>query len=130
MDTHALLWFDLGIESLGPVSRKLIQETSANGEAAVASISFWEIAMLNAKDRISLREPLSEWRQSLLADGLAEIPLCGAIGIVAGGLTELHGDPADRIIMATAMRRSASLLTADRALLAWTGEVECIDARQ
>jgi PIN domain nuclease of toxin-antitoxin system len=63
-------------------------------------------------------------------DTIRLIPLEPAIAVEAGELEELHGDPADRIIIATARHFSAPLLTADRAILAYgaAGHVEAIDA--
>jgi PIN domain nuclease of toxin-antitoxin system len=61
--------------------------------------------------------------------GLNEIPLDGAIGIRAGQLADMHGDPADRIIVATALA-GHTLVTSDRQILAWPGALERIDARR
>lgn len=48
----------------------------------------------------------------------------------ASELDELHGDPFDRIIVATALVEGAILLTADQSLLAWPGELRRLDARR
>jgi len=94
-----------------------------------SAISFWEVAMLARKDRISLGRPLEYWRQSLFGLGLKEIPVDGAIGLTAGGLESLHGDPADRIIVATTLQLGTTLISADERLLSWSGEIDCHDAR-
>jgi PIN domain nuclease of toxin-antitoxin system len=57
------------------------------------------------------------------------VPRLGEIGIAAAQLQDLHGDPADRIILATALHHRATLVTADQRLLAWTGPLERHDAR-
>ena len=85
--------------------------------------------MLVAKQRIVIEVPLPTWRQDLLNLGLREIPVSGEIGIAAVQLDQLHGDPADRIIVATALLREATLMTADRKLLEWSGQLERYDAR-
>jgi len=69
------------------------------------------------------------WRQDLLSLGLIEIPVDGDIGIVAVHLENLHSDPADRLIIATALLRSAVLVTADQRILDWPGKLERINAR-
>ena len=53
----------------------------------------------------------------------------GTIGIAANQLQNFHDDPADRLIVATAMGLGASLVTSDARLLAWRGPLVCIDAR-
>ncbi len=68
-------------------------------------------------------------RRDLLAQGLVEIPVSGVIGIRAGVLPELHGDPADRLIVATALE-GHELLTADRRILDWPGKLSRIDATE
>ena len=50
---------------------------------ACSAISFWEVAMLAERRRISLRQPLSAWRRELLESGLGEIPVAGRIGLPA-----------------------------------------------
>jgi PIN domain nuclease of toxin-antitoxin system len=55
----------------------------------------------------------------MLAAGIRELPLTGEIAILAGELENLHGDPADRVIVATAIAHDATLMTADANLLRW-----------
>lgn len=114
---------------MGPEVHRRIRAGLAAGENSVSSISFWEIAMLIAKGRYRLVRPVLGWREDLLARGIAEIPVDGSIAALAGGLDWEHGDPADRIMVATAMRLGATLLTSDRRILSWRGPVECADAR-
>ena len=64
----------------------------------------------------------------MLRIGLNEIPLHGNTAILAGRLQKLHGDPADRIIVATAIDHSATLVTADKKILEWDGLSQVIDA--
>ena len=85
--------------------------------------------MLVQKGRITLLQELAAWRSLLLRDGLVEIPVDGALGVRAGSLADIGGDPADRSIVATAMN-GHTLITSDRKLLAWPGQVERLDARR
>lgn len=73
--------------------------------------------MLVEKGRVRVDMDLSVWRKDLLQQGLLELPLTGDIAIRAAELKSLHGDPADRLIAATALQHSLSLLTADEKLL-------------
>jgi PIN domain nuclease of toxin-antitoxin system len=121
LDTHVLLWLDRDDPALGPTSRELIREAWTNGAVAVCAISFWEVAMLAARGRINLRQTPESWRLDWLRAGLEEIPLDGANAVAASALEAFHADPADRFIVATALARGATLLTADQAILAWPG---------
>ena len=95
----------------------------------MSAISFWEIAMLQAKGRVAVPEDVSLWRQEQLAQGIIELPVDGAIAARAGGLPDMHGDPADRIIVATVLG-GHSLLTADERILSWSGPLDSQDARE
>ena len=119
---------DEGNTRLGQKSRKLIDKGLRNEEVAVSAISFWEIAMLIQKNRLSLSQPVSQWMQDLLQQGLNEIAVTGGIGIIASELVNFHGDPADRMIMATAIAYSATLVTADTNILKWKGQIQRHDA--
>ena len=114
---------------MGQNAYRRVQASLAAGENAVSAVSFWETAMLISKGRYRLFKPIVEWRKELLTRGLTEIPIDGLIAAQAGELDWEHGDPADRIILATAMRLGLRLLTADRKILSWRGPVELIDAR-
>jgi PIN domain nuclease of toxin-antitoxin system len=128
LDTHALVWLDQNDTSLGVQARQRADQALQRGVLAVSAISFWETAMLVGKNRISMSIPVEVWRKDLLGLGLIEIPIDGDIGIKAATL-DLHGDPADRLVVATCLSRGAALLTADLPLLEWRGEVECYNAR-
>lgn len=85
--------------------------------------------MLVQRGRIVLPLPATEWRSELLQAGLREIVLDGRIGILASHLENLHRDPADRFIIATALQNQATLVTADENVLAWPSELLRQDAR-
>lgn len=130
LDTHALIWLMEGSEPLGRGTSRLADRALADDELAVASISFWEIAMLADRGRILLDMPVARWRLRVLAIGLDEIPLTGDLAIGAAGLVDFHPDPADRIIVATGMAAGAVLATADDRILGWSGQLERHDARR
>jgi PIN domain nuclease of toxin-antitoxin system len=110
-------------------ARRLVDAASRAGDLGVSAISFWEIAMLVAKGRIRIGQPLASWRRDWLRRGVVELPMTGAIGIDAVLLASFHADPADRWIVATARRAGAILLTADDRILAWPGRLDRQDAR-
>ncbi len=119
LDTHVLVWLDEGSRRLGKKALRTIDRGLASGQLSVASISFWEISMLINKKRLDIQMELDVWRMQLLQSGLREIPLQGSTAIRAGLLTGFHGDPADRIIVATALENAAFLMTADKKILNW-----------
>ena len=100
-----------------------------NSELAVSAITFWEVAMLRTKGRLFFPEDVELWRRELLGHGIVEIPVDGEIGIRANRLSDFHSDPADRIIVATALA-GHQLVTADRRILGWAGNLNRLDARR
>ena len=127
LDTHILIWREHNDRRLGPRTRALVDRALRDGDAGVSVISFWEIAMRVQKGHLNLPLELYSWRRSLAAIGLVEIAISGDIAARAGFLMDLHGDPADRIIIATALE-GHDLVTADRRILGWPGRLLRLDA--
>ena len=69
-------------------------------------------------------------RKELIESGLIEMTIDGEIGISAAALDSFHGDPADRIITATAYINGLVLLTADQQILQWNNQCALQDARK
>jgi PIN domain nuclease of toxin-antitoxin system len=128
LDTHALVWIMSDNPSLGLQSKVVIASAFADSAIAVSAMSFWETTMLSDRGRITIHEDASSWRQKVLRLGISEIPISGDIAIAAARLTEFHGDPADRLIAATAIVNGATLVTADRRILKWRSPLPRIDA--
>ena len=100
-------------------SSHLITEAAGEGTLLLSVFSVWELGMLEAKGRIQLSAPCEEWvRKALATRGLTLAPLTPEIALESTRLPgSFHGDPADRIIAATARRMGARLLTRDGKLL-------------
>lgn len=130
LDTHVLVWVAEDDEQLGRTAGGRIERALQRDELAVSAFTFWEIAMLATKGRLRLTSPPAEARRRALESGVREIPVTGDIAVAAAGLSGFHGDPADRIIAATAMAMDAVLLTADRTLLTWRGGLKSTNARR
>jgi PIN domain nuclease of toxin-antitoxin system len=130
LDTHALIWVVEGSKRLGRRVSRLADDALAGDRLGVASISFWEIAMLVNRGRITVDPSVDQWRLRVLGLGVQEIPLTGDIAIAAVGLADLHRDPADRIIVATGVATGATLVTADDRILGWPGTLKRQDARR
>ncbi len=84
--------------------------------------------MRTQKGQLEFPTDLYSWRRRMLEQGLVEIPVRGDIAIRASQLQNMHGDPADRIILATALE-GHQLITADQRIHDWTGDVMRLDAR-
>jgi PIN domain nuclease of toxin-antitoxin system len=122
LDTHFWIWLQNGEPGVftGPV-RRAIEASAAGGRLYLSIISVWEVAMLESKGRIELSLPCGLWVQQALAiPGLAVIPLTPEIAVESCNLPPpFQGDPADRIIVATARNMGARLLTRDGKIIAY-----------
>lgn len=128
-DTQAVIWYLDANSRLGQQARDRIAEAISEGQAAFSAMSIWEIGMLLQKGRIPSGRTAEQWREQLLSTGFDEISVDGAIAARAGGLEDMHGDPADRIIVATALEGHL-LITSDRPILDWPHELDSFDARR
>lgn len=109
-----LLWWQA--ES-GRLSQKARDRIAAASRVMVSPISCWQVARLVAKGRVELDRPTAKWVQDLFAaPGLGVAELTPGVATAAGELTGFHGDPADRILYATARASGTTLLSADRQL--------------
>jgi PIN domain nuclease of toxin-antitoxin system len=132
-DTHAWVWSAEGnVDQLGPQARAAILESEARGALLVSAISIWEVAMLHAKGRLQLTLDLERWvERALAAPGTRLVPLEPEIAIHSAQLPgSFHGDPADRILVATARILGAQLLTRDQQILRYAraGHLRVMDA--
>ena len=129
LDTNALIWLLEDSNALGARADAEIERALRANRLLTSAASFWEVAVLVAKKRLILDRPVLQWRADALRAGVEEVPLNGEIAVEAVMLPDLHGDPGDRFIAATAIRMQAALVTSDARLLAWKGPLVCIDAR-
>jgi len=118
LDTHVAVWITTGTP-FGRRTISLIKKALDEDDVGISAISFWEIAMLVAKHRLRRLRSATEQRAKILSAGARELPLDGEICLLGGELEGLHADPADRLIVATAIVHEATLVTADERLLRW-----------
>jgi PIN domain nuclease of toxin-antitoxin system len=113
LDTHALIWYASDSPKLSTSAKDQI---IAAESVFVCAISAWEIGMLVEKERLALSIDVEEWIK--LAYQLTKvkwISLTPEIAVLAARLPgEFHGDPADRLICATALAKNVILITADK----------------
>ena len=118
----------LGERLLETELRTLINAAWRADNLCVSTISSWELKLLKRKQRIRFPDDVGAWRRELLAQSVIEIPVDGSIGIRAASLQDFHADPADRMIVATALEEH-QLVTADHSILGWSGALDRMDAR-
>jgi PIN domain nuclease of toxin-antitoxin system len=113
LDTHALLWWATEPARL---SRRIRQRLAEAERLGVPTIVFWELAMLVRRGRLAIDIPIRDWtRQVLAVPRVTQLPLTAEIAVLADSL-QMHADPADRFIVATAMVGEHPLATKDRLL--------------
>lgn len=119
LDTHILIWLVMGDPSLSRSFINTIEEHSKTGTILISPISVWEIGMLVEKKRIELTMDCQQWIDEILrSPGISLAPISAKIAILSTRLPGIvHGDPADRILIATAHEENAVLVTADDKLL-------------
>jgi PIN domain nuclease of toxin-antitoxin system len=130
-DTHIWVWLlngDFRIKRSHLLPR--IAGASRQSGLYASAISIWEIAMLEAKGRIAFSTGIAAWiEDAVKAPGFQVFPLLPEISIDSTRLPgHFHGDPADRIIVATARFLKCTLITADKKILSYSagGYLEAI----
>jgi PIN domain nuclease of toxin-antitoxin system len=115
LDTHVWIWWLTPDSPLRAREREALDRAAENRELHLAAISLWEAQVLHARKRIELPVPFSEWISDA-ADPrmLTLLPLDIDVVIAADALPSgFHGDPADRLIVATARAHAMPLATRD-----------------
>ena len=121
LDTHVWLWWLLGSERLSASERRALDQLAASGNVCLAAMSLWEAQMLQAKGHLILNRPFPAWlRQAAATDVVQLLPLNADVVVIAVDAlpNTFHGDPADRLIVATAVAHGLPLATHDQAIQA------------
>lgn len=115
LDTHVLLWWTNNAKQLSPIARSAIEKERMTNELAISAISIWEVCMLVRSGDLTLRVDIETWLRDMM-----QIPFLQVISVdatIAKTAVYLpnwsHKDPADRIIVATALRLGVPLVTRD-----------------
>jgi len=116
LDTHVWLWW---VHDRTLLSAAADEALDAGLPIAVSTVSCWEIALLVAKDRVTLSESAEIWiERTVRMLALQVVPLSLEAAVLAGNRDFLpsHRDPADRLILASAVTHDAKLVTRDERL--------------
>ncbi len=124
LDTHAWVWWLARRSKLGRAAARSISRADRIG---IPAIAVWEVANKAARGHIDLDRPYELWiDEALAADPRIEVlPPAPRISIEAARLSWDHRDPADRMIVATALVHGAPLVTSDETIHE-SGFVRCV----
>ena len=122
LDTHIWIWYLDSPELLSERARTTVDHARDESDILISSISTWEVFMLESKGRLRLRIPVLEWlRKSERLSFLRFVPVDNDIARLSVQLPEYpHQDPADRMIIATALSLGARIVTKDHKIQDYT----------
>ena len=115
IDTHVLLWSILAPQNLSAKAKKILKKEEEEKSVFASAISVWEIYLLVKKGRISLSTDTDSWIEDVeRLNFLHFIPIDNRIAARSVTLPgDFHGDPADRMIVATAREKGMVIITKD-----------------
>lgn len=114
-DTHVWVWSAAGDSRAGKLR-------DFSGTAIISAISQWEVSMLAMKGRLSLMPDEESWFSANLESPFSLAPLTAEISTASCRLPDFNRDPANRIIVATAITLGIPLITADEKIIRWNEE--------
>jgi len=134
LDTHAWVWFLQASPKLGRRAKSTVERALGHDGLVISAMTPWEIALLAASGKLPFARDVGEWlREQVSIPGTKLQPLSIEIAVESTRLPgQLHGDPADRIIVATARCLELPLMTADARMLDYgnSGHVITVDATE
>lgn len=112
LDTHIWVrWLEPDTDPLPAAISGLIDNSD---HVAISAVSCWEVSYLVKRNRLMLPLPMDEWLQAALDEsGVTSVSLTATMATRAAALADIHRDPADRFIIATAIETGATLLSLD-----------------
>ena len=118
LDTHAWIWWITESENLSVQATESVNKADIIG---IAAISCWELAMLVAKNRIGLSMDVQIWiNLALQHPKIQLLALTPEIAVLSTRLPgNFHGDPADRLIVASSLVHKAQLISKDDKIKQW-----------
>lgn len=121
LDTHALVWWINGDVALSEKAKAAIDGELDGGQVIISAISAWEIAMLVEREKLLLSMDVGSWLATVAEiEAVHFLPMDVEISVKSVELPgEFHKDPADRMIVATARKLAAPLVTKDEKIRAY-----------
>lgn len=119
IDTHVWLWWLMGDGALSKSQREELDRLASKNELALSWVSIWETEILERKGRIQLKMNFDEWIKKATSPSFLKV-----IGVDTNLVLyqrklpkDFHSDPADRLIVTTAMALKIPLATFDRKII-------------
>lgn len=118
LDTHTWLWAATAPHYLSAKASETIADAQ---QVAISVVSCWEAAVAIRRGRLRVEHDARQWMLDVLRQHRIDVlPLSLNIAVAAGSFArELHGDPIDRVLVATAMAYDCPLITKDQKLRAF-----------
>ncbi|NCN87345.1 MAG: type II toxin-antitoxin system VapC family toxin [Candidatus Pacebacteria bacterium] len=122
LDTHALIWWVNDSGELSEKAQQSIKKAQVNNAIYISAISIWEISMLVKKGRLKLTMDVETWIDKVLS-----LPMLNCVDIIPKIAYKSvylanfnHPDPADRMIIATALHKGMKLVTKDEKIQSYS----------
>lgn len=133
LDTCAAIWLVNG-DPIAPAALSAIKQSMVDDRLTISPITAWEIGLISKRRTSSANidfrpDPMTWYRAMIQKCQLSELPLTGDIALASTSLPEpIHGDPADRMIIATARHYNCSIITRDSRIVEYAkaGYVDAI----
>lgn len=128
LDTNVLLRLVADSSQISESFKAEVESGLGEGGVAVSSATFMETTRLHHHERIDLGCHPSAWRQQRLQSGLREVPIDGDVAVESVLLMNsgFHRDPADQLIVATAMLAGMTLATMDTQIIDWANRTRLV----
>lgn len=113
LDTHALLWYLRDSQDISPLARETINTADY---VAVSIASLWEIAIKRSLGKLLIEIGPSAIEKLCRERDITVLPIGADELEIVQNLPKIHGDPFDRIIVATALAKGLTIITRDRTI--------------
>jgi PIN domain nuclease of toxin-antitoxin system len=115
IDTHVWIWWLTGGGNLSALERRALNASAEIESPRISAISLWEAQMLHSRRRFALEVPFESWLlQATLPEVVRVVPIDTSVILELDRMPPMHGDPADRLVVATARAHDLPLATHDR----------------
>jgi PIN domain nuclease of toxin-antitoxin system len=124
LDTCAFVWMSQGAPIADAASEAVDQAFVSGGALSVSIMSAWELGMLVSKGRLPSTKPPERWFEEFIQVATLDVEDVNPRILIAASYLpgRVHNDPTDRIIIATARERDLTIITRDRAILAYADQ--------
>jgi len=121
LDTHILLWSVYQTRLLSEETRNILE--SGSNRLFFSAANLWEITIKKAQDRADFQVDPRPLRETLLLGGFQELQITSEHAMAVGQLPKIHRDPFDRILIAQSAVEGCVLLTVDRKVSQYSGNI-------